>query len=339
DTSGTAIANKITNAALAAPAAGTVILERLADPAKALNNDQTSNDYNPYIAVDQAPFTVAQNQQSAQKQRRSSVSFWKQAWSAGAPTDTVPATYPSLAPWFHWPNRPFVSVAELALVPQGSANDMLANFVLPSAGSPLPTPLANANNGILDAVHVPSRFAASMLPFGGQNDVLTPLIANERVAANGIPRWREPGRVNVNTIAPNTGNSVSVLDNAVWVATVGNGGPQTNPFAANAADSITKLVSLAAAGGTPYMETPAAPRDGDPFFSYATANRIANVGTIRSHVFAVWITLKTTDSSAGAPSETYNRMFAIVDRSIPVGFSKGANLNVRDVIRLQRFLE
>jgi hypothetical protein len=32
-------------------------------------------------------------------------------------------------------------------------------------------------------------------------------------------------------------------------------------------------------------------------------------------------------------------MFAIVDRSIPVGFSKGETLNARDTIRLQRFLD
>lgn len=339
DDSGTAIANKVTLPSLVAPPEGAVVLERLADPAKALNNDQSSNDFNPYVAVDRAPFTIAQDQASAQKQRRSSVSFWKQSWAACGPTDKVPATYPSAAPWFHWPNRPFVSVAELALVPQGDATTMLANFALPAAGNPLPNPLSNPAAGVLDAVHVRSRFATTELPFGGQNDVLTPLIANERVASNGIPRWREPGRVNVNTIPPNTGNSVAVLDDAVWKATVGDGGPQTNPFAANAADSFTKLVALGGAGTTPYTETPAAPRDGDPFFNYATANRIANVGTIRSHVFAVWITLKTTDTSAGAPAETYDRMFAIVDRSIPVGFSKGANLNVRDTIRLQRFLE
>ena len=73
--------------------------------------------------------------------------------------------------------------------------------------------------------------------------------------------------------------------------------------------------------------------------TYATANRMANCGTIRSHVFAVWITLKISDNSAGGPAPTFRRLFAIVDRSIPVGFSKGENLNVRDTIRLQRYLE
>lgn len=328
------IPNVLTSAALVPSAPeGIVILERLADPTMPSGPD------NPYVPVDQAPYKIAQDQGSAEKQRRSPVSFWKQAWAACGPTDKVPATYPSVTPWFHWPNRPFVSAAELALVPKGKANDMLANFAVPSVGTPLPNPVADPATGILDAVHVRSRFATTELPFGGQNDVLTPLFVNERIASNAIPRWREPGRVNVNTISPNTGNSVAVLDDAVWKATVGDSGPQTNPFAANAANTLTKVIALGAAGGAPYIETPAAPRDGDSFFNYATANRIANVGTIRSHVFAVWITLKTTDTSAGGPGETYDRMFAIVDRSIPVGFSKGANLNVRDTIRLQRFLE
>jgi len=35
----------------------------------------------------------------------------------------------------------------------------------------------------------------------------------------------------------------------------------------------------------------------------------------------------------------YHRVFAIVDRSIPVGYNAGEPLNARDVIRLHRFLE
>ena len=66
---------------------------------------------------------------------------------------------------------------------------------------------------------------------------------------------------------------------------------------------------------------------------------MANCGTIRSHVFAVWITLEITDDTASAPTKTFKRLFAIVDRSIPVGFSKGEDLNVRDTIRLVRYLE
>jgi hypothetical protein len=81
------------------------------------------------------------------------------------------------------------------------------------------------------------------------------------------------------------------------------------------------------------------PRAESEFLRYATAIRLSNVATTRSSVFAVWITLKTTDSSPGASGPSYRRLFAIVDRSIPVGYSRGETLNSRDTIRLQRFLD
>jgi hypothetical protein len=80
-------------------------------------------------------------------------------------------------------------------------------------------------------------------------------------------------------------------------------------------------------------------RDDNDFFRYARAIRLSNAATIRSHVFAVWITLRITDTSPAASAPVYRRMFAIVDRSIPVGFAPGETLNVRDTIRLQRFLD
>lgn len=324
-----------------APGPGTVVLERLADPTKPKNDDQDSDDYNPYVAVDEATITVAADQIAAKKRQRNPLTnprpFWTQAWidAAGAP-----AAYPNKASWFHWPNRPFVSIAELALVPTGDASGMLA------VGATAP-PVNNPTSLILDAVHVPSRFGGTSMRIGDDSLLLATATA-ERVCSTLLPKWREPGRVNVNTIVGNPGNATSQVDDAVWKALVGdgvgnvNGG--ANPFAtgtpADAANSVTKLLSMSSAtDGLIFTDSPAAPRNDDPFFTYATANRMANCGTIRSHVFAVWITLAITDDSASAPTTTYKRLFAIVDRSIPVGFSKGENLNVRDAIRLVRYLE
>jgi hypothetical protein len=56
-------------------------------------------------------------------------------------------------------------------------------------------------------------------------------------------------------------------------------------------------------------------------------------------MFAAWITVETTDSSPGAPPPVTRRLFAIIDRSIPVGYSQGEDLNVRDTIRLVRYLD
>lgn len=327
------------------PAAGAadakVVLERLADPTQASNTDSAANAYNPYVTVDEAPLNVAQKQATAAKKQRSQKDFWKQAWSEVA---GVPSTYPASAPWFHWPNRPYISVAELALVPTGDANGMLASGTTDSLACDANDP---AKKLILDAVHVPSRFGGSGEQIGG-TDLLKNAAQYEQVCTTVLPRWREPGRINVNTITSNTGNSMPQLDNAVWKALVGsdtavaaiNNG--MNPFAAGgnaAADSFAKLLSLNATGGSVYIDTPSAPRDDNRFFDYALPIRVANTATIRSNVFAVWITLRVVDTSASGPSPVYRRMFAIVDRSIPVGFSKGENLNVRDTIRLQRFLD
>jgi hypothetical protein len=43
--------------------------------------------------------------------------------------------------------------------------------------------------------------------------------------------------------------------------------------------------------------------------------------------------------SALPEQKTYRRLFAIVDRSIPVGYCPGVNLNARDTLRLVRYLE
>jgi hypothetical protein len=339
------VPKKLSLAAFTPPAPGnaTLLLERLADPTKANDETTSSADYNPYVVVDEAAVTVAADQATAQSAERSQVTFWKSTFS-NVPR-RAPGTYPHAAPWLHWPNRPFVSVGELALVPTGNAREMLADYVQPTAGTPFESLATDPALGLLDAVHVPSRFVGSSQAVGLQQDGTCPLLVTtattEHVCTTQLPRWRESGRVNVNTIAPNTGNtSHAHLDDGVWKALVG--GTATNPFntgdAGKAADSFTKLLALdTAASKPPLAETAAAPRDQDPFFAYATAIRLANVATIRSHVFAVWITLETTDTATDA--KTYHRSFAIIDRSIPVGYSEGENLNVRDTIRLQRFLE
>jgi hypothetical protein len=87
--------------------------------------------------------------------------------------------------------------------------------------------------------------------------------------------------------------------------------------------------------------------------NHDVANRLANVATVRSHVFAVWITLEVTDTSSHADPPSYHRLFAIVDRSIPLinlstppadrvpiptAFVRGSNTHARNPIRLVRFL-
>jgi hypothetical protein len=135
------------------------------------------------------------------------------------------------------------------------------------------------------------------------------------VAANP---WREPGRVNVNT-----------CDEDVWKAVLGESSAPPNPFnpAQSTGDVLTRTILLFSNPYRPYTSV-----------NTTRANRLANIATTRSNVFAVWVTVEITDSTA-PDQKTYRRLFAIVDRSIPVGFQPGVNLNARDTLRLVRYLE
>jgi hypothetical protein len=342
-----------------APAAGltsgTVWLERLADPTR-----PNSPVDNPYVVVDAAPFTVCEYAAPATptletRSRPSSGANPSVFWRSPTTWTTVPGagigsyTVSGTASWFHWPNRPFVSQAELALVPADSSRDLLRNYDVPT--SSLVSGTTALATMLLDATYVPSRFA------GCGTTVTSGTIAAcglDRLTANQFSAWREPGRVNVNTIPTGTSSTVTI-DSLVWATLLGgtslpltSGTVTVNPFvpidttAATPATSTARLLSLSGTAVRPMAMRSFGPddsglRDRNPFLAYATAIRLANTATIRSHVFAVWITLETTDSGDG--SRTCHRLFAIVDRSIPVGFREGENLNVRDTIRLRRFLE
>ena len=77
-------------------------------------------------------------------------------------------------------------------------------------------------------------------------------------------------------------------------------------------------------------------------FRYQTMNQLSGVVTIRSNVFAVWVTIGYFSDADGAIEMTpveRNRGFYIFDRSIPVAYERGQNHNVRDAILLRRIIE
>ena len=129
---------------------------------------------------------------------------------------------------------------------------------------------------------------------------------------------REPGRVNVNT-----------CEDAVWQV-VCKGGPPGRP--GRPYQTMWDLLKNVARGDQDIrMDQPL-------HLDRGLANRLAAMATIRSNVFAIWITLEVTDSAPDAGPPTCHRMFAIVDRSIPVDYQEGRTTDVRKTIRLQRFL-
>ena len=326
---------------------GTVTLERLADPT------QPNGPTNPYVVVDSAEVEVAPA--PGKRKRRpdggaAMTRFWRTADAWPTQSGTSLGSYPGNKPaWLHWPNRPFVSHAETVLVPADSPPELFRNYAFPPSSMVADTTAITVGGTtvpfhrlLLDAIHVPSRFAGVAMQLSDSGTC-----GLDRLKAHQFSSWREPGRVNVNTIA-----GVPALDDSdslVWSTLVGgtalpivsSGTMRANPFlgAAGPATSLGQVLSLTGTANQPIarddVTDDAATQN--PFLAYATAIRLANTATIRSHVFAVWITLETTDSGDG--SRTCHRLFAIVDRSIPVGFREGENLNVRDTIRLRRFLE
>lgn len=384
---------------------GTVFLERLADPG------QPNGAGNPYIVVDTAQIDaipdVSVGGYVPQKNRRRGPQdtpanplaiFWTRspfssAWVSEGNSVLSPysVSSPRVVPWFHWPNRPFISQAELALVPTGSASTdgVLANYSFPTnsiatstASIAVSSTASMLGSLILDATYVPSRFAENTVTI---TDASINVVGLDKLQVNHFSKWREPGRVNVNTIVSGTtvlSGTTASLDDVVWTTFMGNT-YVANPFTprparsstipavpavpptadmpaipaipaippgpaipASPARSISHVLSLSGSAGQPIATqdfttsgTILFARDKNPYFNYAQAIRLANTATVQSNVFAVWITVRITDDSPNAPSPVTRRLFAIVDRSIPVGYLPNRDLNVRDVIRLRRYLD
>jgi hypothetical protein len=348
-----------------------VFLERLEDPAKPWDGDPASADYNPYVILDRLGIKRV-NRTGAGANNWKTFIREHMLWNNG-PFETVGSEAgivpldPSVKSWLPWPNRAYVSHAELLLVPQGGGDWRFWDFDIPKKRKErgvkpyyeLPTPK------LLEAAIVPSRFVGSQVSVDPAR--LAP-VGMGGIPFNQLSRYREPGRVNLNTVVPNRSGdpaAATQLEDAVWLAVLGTdaavsladyrdpGGVPENPAPGSwPAKSLTEMLTLLQ-GPNIHVDThldqkPSAARgkswkknrlyDENPAAAYTTAIRLANVATIRSHVFAVWLTLRVRESGP-AGNDSYHRLFAIVDRSRPVGFSAGENLNVGDAIRLLRFLE
>ena len=292
--------------------------------------------------------------------------------------------------WFPWLNRPFVSSVELSLVPsalveydangQRYRSRLLEDYAgFSTANGWLTTLASDASltedvlvNDLLQATTVPSRFsdlatsAADPLVFSNTGTGL------EWLAINHFSSWREPGRVNLNTVS----------DDRVWDATVrrvqrsqmttsspGDGqdradagfGVGADPSIAPApAATLLDLYALDAGGSAVFADsgTKGQEPDDNPQLCCATAGRLANVATNRSNVFAIWVTVGFFECNANGswPTDANNqpvmkelgsdtgevrrhRGFYVFDRSIPVGYVTGRDLNVEDAVRLRRIIQ
>lgn len=277
--------------------------------------------------------------------------------------------------WMPWPNRPFFSPAELLLVPKHSAIGMLEKYRLPLAKQPAssatpPVTLADGNpqatdlprtnitisSGttatwpILDAVTVPTLFAAVHDSWVDSGDTLAAKTGIYKTThpVQQLSAYREPGRVNLNTI---TNDQVwdAVVSGPLASGVVISGTTATASLASNPLKNMQGILSLGTgSAGDPLRldsnqtftvsGTAALNVARNPMHRLYTAGRLANVATNRSNLFAIWVTLRE-QVPTDPDSVRYHRAFYIVDRSIPVGFEPGKDHNVRDTILLRRIIE
>lgn len=368
----------------------------------------------------------------------------------GAPY--VDATAPSF-PWLTWNNRPYASPTELLLVPRGNPSHLLSDFSIADATvSPYdPTQqgrfrqllnLFAVDVGPNDAPNlyrlfeyltVEPRFAgtetrfnpSTAVPHFGSTATGTEML---HPPFNWISSYREPGRINLNTIFPThvdagSGTLLSGVWDGLWgahqalpLATFvdnrrGYGAAGGNAFTASSSSAVPTYFA------NPYRATGSAllvPPDGDgdadptelarlevdasllrtnratmglpttltasdlpqymnaftntasdardisrrsdrnPYFSYQALQRLSNLVTCRSNVYALWLTIgyfeweyDPTNSrwqlgqEVGIDTGTVrrHRAFYIIDRTIPVAFEPGQNHNVDKCVLLRRFIE
>ena len=383
----------------------TVYLERLTDPSMSVAGSTwtaaSGTSLPHYHVVDQAPVEVVNRAPPPPPvptpppsvTRRDVTNASQSPWhrlppnAPATPENPVrlgPASFAAGASngvWFPWLNRPFISAAELFLVPwvpaaaitSGSAAaDMLSHYQSPSPTSNSLLELHSGTNHLLllEAVHAPTRFAGVHRTVTASTGALKQAgIFPETTPVNQLSSYREPGRVNLNTVtADDVWNAVvagplSQPGGATRLAaplksrSAGNGSAQPPAatgtaapadFLTTAATSATDILTLQGTGtGTPTLSVgftadthQALVLSGsyNPAHLLYTANRLANTATIRSNVFAVWITLREQIQN-DPDSIKYHRAFYIVDRSIPVGHEPGRNHNVWDAVLLRRIIE
>jgi len=353
-------------------------------------------------------------------------------------------------PWLTWNNRPYISQLELLLVPFLRSSKLLVRNAMepqryfdidrpsqstnpydPNSGGPdilPPGPFphllnffhstsGNPGNSpqlhrIFDFLHVPSRFVGTSLC--GDPNVFSGTTGGNHAfhpPFNNISLYREPGRINLNTIF-NREVFMGLMNfypgmntEAFWEKFVRSRRGYTGSSSGGAAlqsqavQSMLQLnssfptrfaqpfksacaASMAPDGLRPQREidvtvlrrdpdNPTRPlfetrssqpyndTDRNPYFRYQGIQRLGNLVTHRSNVYAMWITVGYFEvEPAPATNAIYpdgyrlgqeigidtgdvkrHRAFYLIDRSIPVGFQRGEDLNAEKAILLRRFIE
>ena len=309
-------------------------------------------------------------------------------------------------PWLTWLDRPYHNQFELLLVPSASPARLLYEFNLSGGGRDPYRPNSEAFHAsfdhlinfhqsstgsvtgadlsrLLDFVGTPSPFTQSSTFFNPNQCATTD---GFRPPFNRISRFRDPGRVNINTIHDARVWEAVCDGQVAWSDFQASRGPvedasiptrYLNPFRSACSADLMPLPGLErdSAQATllrPDAEDPTKPllqseateafrnTDKNAFFRYQLLQQLGGRVTNHSNVFAVWVTIgffEVVPNEEGiddahpdgfALSEELgmslgqvnrHRAFYLIDRSIPIGFLPGENLNVDNCILLRRVLE
>lgn len=359
-------------------------------------------------------------------------------------------------PWLTWNNRPFSNPLEVLMVPVMQSSQLLATYSLPTSGlnvyddqlAPYEHMLNFFQSGswgsstdgefhrLLDYLTVPSRFVGTTLQGNPANFAAEAVDDEPRhwyyVPFHNIPTYREPGRVNVNTVFskyvwqglvnymhddpnacmdPNVDLTTNPASLWAWEdfvssrrgynvagtgdvdqlltpdATAPNPLPTrfANPLRGSLSGELVPSLTSGTLEPNPQNEVTLLRNkrggtdplfmfsstnqynhtDRNPYFRYQALQRLSNLVTGRSNVYAVWITVGYFEveqpPSGYTPAELAeyypdgyalgrelgldtgdvqrHRAFFIYDRSIPVGFVRGKDLNVFDGLLTRRMIE
>jgi len=193
---------------------------------------------------------------------------------------------------------------------------------------------------------VPSRFAN---PFRSANSAdLMPILSAPFVTAQGRQTFR-PTDTAGNPNSPNP--NYFPLPKSAAEATLLRNHPDPN----RANQPLFYVPPSTTQGENPYTNT-----QRNAYFTYQGLNRLSNLLTTHSNVFAVWATVgffELEENPGGADaahpdgyrlgpelgvdtgSVKRHRAFYVIDRSIPVGFEMGENHNVDRAILIRRVIE
>lgn len=349
----------------------------------------------------------------------------------GSPDTTTEQPFP----WLTWNNRPYANPLEIMGVPASSPGRLCWEFAMQpgnriydasqlAPNDPARYPFGHLLNffmesptrtagqspeyyRIFDYIETPSQFVGAEKWYNPSTFANTSLTepATFRPPYNRLSRFREPGRVNINTVfdfrewqaiaqgMPNystqgfftskflesrRGYTANAATYGQWPTIFANpfrsavssdiavnfGGADMRKTGVEVGllrpDPLTNLVAsqqpmFAIPSGNRYENT-----SRNPYFAYRGINRLSNMVSFHSNVYAAWATVgyfyvepNPTGIDSGHPdgwrlaqevgsdlgTVERHRAFYLIDRSIPVAFEPGQNHNVDRCILIRRLIE